>query len=48
MVELKGFYIQIFLCLADCLQIVVFFFFFFFIFYFLIFFFEILDLCSSS
>jgi hypothetical protein len=46
MVELKGFYIQIFLCLADCLQIV--FFFFFFFFNFLIFFFEILDLCSSS
>jgi len=45
MVELKGFYIQIFLCLADCLQIV---FFFFFFFNFLIFFFEILDLCSSS
>jgi hypothetical protein len=45
MVELKGFYIQIFLCLADCLKI---FFFFFFFFNFLIFFFEILDLCSSS
>jgi len=45
MVELKGFYIKIFLCLADCLQIV---FFFFFFFNFLIFFFEILDLCSSS